>query len=242
MFKVVSLNCLVLSCLWIAGSALCPLAANAAEPAVISQHTREFKILVDGKARGHQEMTFTLRDDGTELMQGESIVDMKFAVYRYRYSSNGSETWKDGRLIQLVNEANFNGDRYVIQGAAVRQGLHYDVNGETQQAPSDIWAASYWREPDPKRVGKTVHVLDTDKGRQLTATLEKLDPQKITVDSKTLKVNHYRLDGDVEVDVWYDKYGLMVRQESIESGHKTTLELQKISRTEVAAQPKPAIR
>jgi hypothetical protein len=241
MFKVVSQKCLVLSCLWIAGNALCPL-VTAAEPEVVSKHTREFRILIDGKARGHQEMTFSRRADDSEVMQGEAIVDMNFVVYRYRYSSTGSETWKDGRLIQLVNEANYNGDKYVIQGAAVQQSLHYEVNGETQKAPSDIWAASYWREPEPKRVGKKVKLLDSDKGKQMTGTLEKLDSQTITVDSKPVKANHYHIHGDVEVEVWYDKQGLIVRQESVESGHKTRLELVKITQQVVATQATPATR
>jgi hypothetical protein len=235
MSKTLSHHWMVRICLCFAGCLLVAGATHGAEPEIVSQQIREFRILVDGKPRGSQTLTFSRRSDGSDMMQGESEVFMNLVVYKYRYSSAGTEIWKDGRLIQLVNEADYNGDKYVIQGAAVKQSLHYEVNGETQKAPPDIWAASYWREPDARRVGKKIHVLDSDKGNQLTATLEKLDPDTVTLDSKSIMANHYRLDGDVEVDVWYDKFGLIVRQELVESGHKTRIELVKISRGNVAA-------
>ncbi len=208
----------------------------AKDPEVVSQQTREFRVSVDGKVRGNQTMTFSRRSDGSETMNGEVEVVMNFVVYRYRYASSGTETWKDGRLIQLVNEADYNGDKYVIQGAATKQNLQYEVNGETHRAPADIWAASYWREPDPKRIGQNVRVLDSDKGRQLTATLERLEPETLKTDAGTIKASHYRMGGDVEVDVWYDQHGLIVRQESVETGHKTLVELTKIRKPVLEAE------
>ena len=213
---------------------------SAAEPEVVAQQTREFRVSVDGKPRGTQSMTFVRHKDGSEIMRGETEVVLNFVVYRYRYASSGTETWKDGRLIQLTNEADYNGEKFVVQGAATKQALHYEVNGETQKAPTDIWAASYWREPDAKRVGQKVRVLDSDKGRQLIATLEKLNSETIRSDSGSIKANRYRMRGDVEVDVWYDAQGFIVRQESVESGHKTMLELTRIQRK--VANTSPAVQ
>jgi hypothetical protein len=242
MSKTLPHQWMVKACLWVACCVLFAGATHGAEPEVTSKHTREFRILVDGKHRGNQSMTYSRRADGSEVMQGEAEVVINLVVYRYRYASSGTEVWKDGRLIQLVNEADYNGDKYVIQGSAVQQSLHYEVNGETQKAPSDIWAASYWREPDAKRVGKKVHLLDSDKGLQLVATLEKLEPETITVESTPVKANRYHIHGDVDVHVWYDKNGLIVRQESVESGHKTRLEIVRITKVNLAAQSQPLPR
>lgn len=220
------------SCLWLACCAALVSGSRAAEPEpdVVSQHTREFRVSVDGRVRGTQSMTFSRRRDGSEVMRGEAEVVLNFVVYRYRYASSGTETWKDGRLIQVASEADYNGDKYVIQGSATKQALQYEVNGETQSAPPDIW--TQWREPGPARVGKKVRLLDSDKGRQLIATLEKLDPETIIVDSAPIKTNRYRMAGDVEVDVWYDGQGFIARQESVESGHKTLLELTRIRKAD----------
>jgi hypothetical protein len=45
---------LVQTCLWVACWILCAGAVNGAEPEVTAKHTREFRILVDGKHRGNQ--------------------------------------------------------------------------------------------------------------------------------------------------------------------------------------------
>lgn len=203
---------------------------NAGEPDVVEQHSREFQISIDGKPRGSQTITITRHSDHSEVVHGQAEVVMNFVVYRYRYFSVGSETWKDGKLIGLTNEADFNGDKYVIRGSLAEQVLQYKVNGESRRAPTDIWAASYWREPEAARVGKKVRVLDTDKGRQLFATLERVGSETITAEAAQTKATHYRMRGDVEVDVWYDRHGCLAKQESVESGHRTQLELVRIRR------------
>jgi hypothetical protein len=207
---------------------------QAAEPQLVELQTREFRVSVDGKVRGTQTMVFSRRDDGAEVMRADVEVVLNFIVYRYRYASAGTEVWKDGRLIELANEADYNGDKYVVQASATQQALKYEVNGEAQKAPLDIGVASYWREPDAKRVGQKVRLLDSDKGRQLTATLEKLKVESISLPGSTVKATHYRLRGDVEVDAWYDDQGYIVRQESVESGHKTLLELTSIQKPDAA--------
>lgn len=230
------------SALFVVTSALAQDAwSQPEEPRIVAQQIREFRVSVDNKVRGNQVMTLSRRSDGSEMMSGEVEVMMNLVVYRYRYASSGTEIWKNGRLIQLINESNYNGDKYVIQGSATKQSLDYEVNGEAHRAPPDIWAASYWREPDPRKIGQNIHVLDSDKGRQLTATLERLDPENLTFDAGTIKTSHYRLRGDVEVDVWYDKFGLIVRQELMESGHRTLLDLTKVRKPEAQAEAPKAL-
>jgi len=203
---------------------------SAAEPEVVERHVREFRVSVDGKPRGTQTMTISRHSDRSEVMQGEAEVLMNFVVYRYRYSSNGTETWKDGRLIRLTNEADYNGDKYVIKGSATEQALHYEVNDVAHKAPSDILVASYWKEPDAKRVGRQVRLLDSDKGNQFQATVSRVGSETVTIDTREIPTTHYRFRGDVQVDVWYDRDGFVTRQESLESGHRTLLELTKIRR------------
>ena len=202
--------------------------AEPAEPKVVSRQTREFRVLVDRRERGSQTMVISRRSDGSETMRAEVEVSLNLVVYRYRYASSGTEVWKAGRLIELTSEADYNGDKYVVQASASNQALHYEVNGEAQKAPHDIWVASYWREPPANRVNQKVKLLDADKGRQLTATLERVGPETLTIDEAPVKTTRYRLRGDVEVDVWYDSTGIIVRQESLESGHRTVQEVVKI--------------
>ena len=198
-----------------------------AEPKVVSQHSRIFRVIVDRKPRGTHTMTIQRRLDGSEVMRGESNVFINFVAYKFYYTSSGSETWKAGRLIQLANESDYNGEKFVVRGAATVQALNYEVNGEAQKAPADAFA-SYWREPPAKRVGQKVHVLNADKGLQMIADLELMDSEVIKIDGDSMKAKHYRLRGEVVVDVWYDDLGYLVRLESMQAGHRTILELSEL--------------
>ena len=45
-----------------------------------------------------------------------------------------------------------------------------------------------------------------------------------------IPLNHYRITGKVNVDLWYDGSERLVRQEWIEQGHKTIVELRGVRR------------
>lgn len=206
--------------------------ADSAEPnsMVVEQETRTFRASVDGRERGRLVMLFTKRDDGTETVRGDAELNFNFVLYRYRYTSIGTETWKDGRLIRLASESNYNGDKYVLQATATQESLEYEVNGAAQRTATESLITTHWREPTPDKIGRKLTLLDSDKGQQRNGTLEKVGIEKTMVADKEINVTHYRLRGDVEVDVWYDEGHRLIRQDSLESGHRMILELSKPQR------------
>lgn len=200
------------------------------EPRVVEQHTRTFKVSVDGTERGTLTMLLTSHDDGTETMRGQAELSFNFLVYKYRYTSSGTEVWKSGRLVQLANEADYNGDKYVVQASAQQQALSVEVNGESQSTDSDIWVTSYWHEPEPHKIGQTLSLFEASKGRQFTGTLQHLGTEPVTIGDESVNAAHYQIRGDVEVDLWYDDGHRLVRQAARESGHRVVLELTQITR------------
>src|SRR6266849_2163598 len=61
---------------------------------------RDFTTFIDGKQAGDYQMTITSQDDGSITMSGRASIDIRVLVVgRYRYTYNGTETWKDGRLV-----------------------------------------------------------------------------------------------------------------------------------------------
>ncbi|MSR56919.1 MAG: hypothetical protein EXS05_04525 [Planctomycetaceae bacterium] len=223
----------------------------AAEPRDIERQTREFKVSVDGKERGQCVMKITRRNDGVERLQIDSQLRFNYVVYEYRYSSSGSETWKAGRLTELENTADFNGKKYVVKARPGRNDLQVTVNGKGSPAKADAWVTSYWQlpehlvVPDPaakqpvvpaggrraptKPEPKLVPLLDSDQGRALHGKLERIGEETIRVAGRRQTATHYRISGDVEVELWYDASRRLVRQESVDEGHKTQLELLKIT-------------
>lgn len=236
---------LALVCGWCAAA----LSADDPDPA---HETREFTVSVDGAHRGKCTMQMRRHDDGVETVSINAGLKFDYVVYTYRYSSTGSEVWKDGKLVELENSANYNGKEYRVKGAAVSRGLRVTVNGKTSHAAADVWVTSYWRLPEkierdvldkaPEVVQASgtrqetgdrplsIALLDSDKGEPRRGQIQRIGAEKIKVAGKLHHCTRYRIAGDVEVDLWYDAARRLVRQESVDSGHKTVLELARVTR------------
>jgi hypothetical protein len=212
--------------------------------------TREFKVSVDGKPRGKCTIGIESRDDGADVMHINAALSFNYVVYEYRYSSVGSEVWKEGRLIELENTADFNGTKYVVTAGTTKKGLRVTVDGKSSLVQPDVWATSYWQLPQHlsetkagedsgvipaggRRTARTpavsVALLDTDKGKKLRGQLQRVGEEMVVVAGKKKPCTHYRVAGDVDVNVWYDARQRLVRQESVDSGHKTVMELVRVA-------------
>ena len=236
---------------------LCGLCAPAfsAEDAAPVHETREFKVSVDGAPRGKCTMQIHRHADGAESVSINSGLTFDYVVYTYRYTSTGNEVWKDGRLVELENSASYNGKDYRVKGAASSRGLQVTVNGKTSHAHSDVWVTSYWRLParierevPAERAGDaqasgtrrrnpgvedrvlTIALLNSDKGEHCRGRIQRIGDEKINVEGKLHNCTRYRIGGDVQVDLWYDSLRRLVRQESVDSGHRTVMELTRMTR------------
>ncbi len=203
---------------------------SAKEPQIVQEEIREFRILVDGNNAGKYSLTLAAHDDGTETMTGDSEVSLSyFNLIKYHMKTQGFEVWRGGHLQRLNNEADFNGDKFVVQATATGQTLDYNVNGKRGQVSADIWVSSYWREPEAKQLGRVLPLFDADKGRELKAKLSKSGAEEIQVGTQMMPAAHYTLRGDVHVDLWYDERRRLIRQEDVDSGHKSRLELVRVT-------------
>src|SRR5262249_30872154 len=83
---------------WLGALALAtvPAAAAAADPEL-----RVFTVRVDGKPAGEFRMTIRAGADGSEEMTGAAAVRVRHLLGQYRYTFQGTEVWKDGRLLRL---------------------------------------------------------------------------------------------------------------------------------------------
>jgi hypothetical protein len=186
---------------------------------------------VDGKAAGRYLMTIERRDDGTICVQGNAKVKVSYIVVAYRYSYEGTEVWKDGRLLQLKSSADDDGKAYAVSAWADGNALRVRCNGKEQTTVADVWLTTYWHAPDPQFRNKSIPLVDADNGKCLTAHLQYEGTRQITVMGQPLDCYYYRLTGaGLQVELWYDGHERLVREESLEDGHRMTLELAHMSR------------
>lgn len=205
------------------------LVAGRAGAADVEQ--REFTVYVDGKQAGTYHLTIAAQADGTTTAAAAATISVKLGPLPvYSYSYRGTETWKAGYLVRMDSSANDNGKRFALTAVAEPAGLRVTVNGQQRMHPPQTWPTSYWRLPDPRPADPTVRLLDADTGRALQARLTVVGMEQVAALGKALPCRHVQLRGDVQVDLWYDEAQRLVRQESLEDGHKTTLELTRCQR------------
>jgi hypothetical protein len=208
------------------GAVLLGGAARAAE-----LETRDFALRVDGKPAGQAHMTIHKQDDGTTQVSCDTDVEVRILVVKkYTYSYRGREVWKDGRLQRFASRTDDDGKQFTVSAAAEEGGLRLKVNGEERLVSADSWLTSYWTLPQPKLRDGAIPLIDADTGRDLECRLQFIGAEDVPVAGRVQKANHYRLTGKVQVDLWYDGAERLVRQDWVEEGHRTLLELVRVRR------------
>ena len=207
--------------------ALAALSLGAGGPAAAAEaETRDFAVMVDGDKAGDVHMTISRQDDGAVAFSCDTDVRVGGFITFYKYSYRGKELWKDGRLQRFESKCNDDGKVFAVTATAGSDGLRVRVNGAEHTAPADAWLSSYWAQPDAKLDGRTVPILDADCGRDLEAKVEFVGAEKASPAGQEQTVQHVRLTGKhVAIDLWYDEAGRLVRQEWVEDGHRTLVEL-----------------
>jgi hypothetical protein len=190
--------------------------------------TREFVVKVDGKPAGSANMTIQRQDDGTTTVSCDTNVRVKVLIKTYTYTCRTQETWKEGRLQQLAGQCNDDGKQFQVSAVAQADGIHVRVNGREHVAKAEAWVSSYWTLPDAKLREGVISVLDADNGRDMQGRLQFIGTAQITVAGQPQNVQHYRFNGPNRIELYYDAAQRLVRQDWVEEGHPTALELARI--------------
>ena len=198
--------------------------------AVADEERRTFTVSVDGKPCGSHQIVIHNKDDKSVVVTSQADVTVRVAIITYKYAFRGSETWKDGKLQQLSTSTNDNGKRHSVTADATKDGLAVKADGRDVQIRGEPWVTTYWKLPPENQRGPNVGLLDADTGKLINARLDKVGVEKITIGGKTVECVHWKLTGGVAVDLWYDGADRLIRQELVEQGHRTILELSRLQR------------
>ena len=207
---------------------LAPVATVRAD----SEEVREYTVIVDGKGAGISHMKLRQTDDGTTYMTG--TVDVKFRhllVVDYVLKIETQEWWKDGKLIGIKTLATENGKKTEVTVASENNQLRMRVNGQERNLKADIWTTSFFKLADARFHNKQIGILEIDSGKEFDSELKFLGNKKLKVGSEFHDCYHFRVAAAPgPVELWYDKYHRLVREEFMDSGHRTIVQLVKISR------------
>lgn len=192
--------------------------------------TRDFNVLVEGKATGEAHMTIHKQEDGHTVVTTDTDIQVKLLVGHYRYAFRGREIWKGGRLVRLDSTCNDDGKVYVVSATAEGDKLRLKVNNAEKALRGEVWLTSYWAEPSGK-ANQELSLLDADTGKEMAARVQVVGVEAKAVAGQNVNVTHYKLTGKHgSTDLWYDGNNRLVRQEWLEDGRKVVMELKGLRR------------
>jgi hypothetical protein len=190
---------------------------------------REYRVFVDGKPAGVYKVSISPQPDGSIVETGQADVSVQVLLKTVTYAYRGTETWKDGRLVKLESSTNDDGKKFQVQTAADGSSIRVTVNGKVHTVPANVWATSHWFLPVDRRNGE-ISRIDVDTGKLLSGKIQAVGRDHVTAVSQPIIATHYRITGAAPADLWFDAADRLVRQEAVEEGHKTILELIKLTR------------
>jgi hypothetical protein len=194
--------------------------------------SRIFRVTVDGKNAGSYTMTISGEKEGVVTMTGQAEIKVKYlgGLYAYKYSYSGEETWKDGRLQRFASRCNDDGKEFEVSAASDGKELRLKANGKESKVHVDSWLTSYWRLPSAAVRKGELALIDADTGRPMSAKMELVANEKLTLAGQEMPCTHYRLTGGAQAELWFDAKERLVHEEWVEDGHKTVLELVRLGK------------
>jgi hypothetical protein len=159
-----------------------------------------FRAYRDGAELGWHRLGF--RTEGDRLLVDIEIrFEVSFVfVTLYSYSHRSHESWQGTRLVRLDTMTTDDGERFAVRARAEGDRLMVrTAAGEVMALPGDTLPTSYWHE----RTVQASQWLDTQSGRLMRATVERLGVERISTADGRVSATRYRLQGDLDCDLWY---------------------------------------
>jgi hypothetical protein len=206
------------------------------QAAAADTEIRDFLIMVDGNKAGSYRMTIGQPDaNGFITMTGNANVRLKYLLYKYTYTYDGKEIWKDGMLQSFASTCNDNGKDCQVtvrpEGRSLRVKIVRPSGQQEYLAQANLWLSSYWRLPPAKSRNAAVPLMDADTGKAMNAELRYIGLEQVVVAGQRQNCYHFRVTGTPSpVDLWYDAKERLVRQEYLDDGHRTILAVTGIHR------------
>ena len=170
----------------------------------------EYVVLRDGERIGYNRVVAAPSGDGLAL---ELTFDSKLAVTFgpvtvFRYSHQRRESWQNGRLVHAAGRTNDDGTPYDVEVRAEGGAYVRTINGRAEVLGPERKPLVFWNTEALKGHNTFFSVSD---GKLPDVSLEFLghEPAPWWHGGKTL--DHYRITGDEDRELWHDEQGRLVR-------------------------------
>ncbi|WP_119168085.1 DUF6134 family protein [Algihabitans albus] len=186
------------------------LAAALCLPAVASipeDGGLDFQVLRGDSPLGEHRLSFIERDGALEVLV---TIDLEVTVGPFtffRYSHENREIWRDGQLVSLVAQTDDDGAEYFVRAEQTPDGIRVETKDGTQIVPAYLLSTSYWN----YEIVEAERLIDTQKGKIREVSTDLVGQMDVWVAGEVIPARHYRMTGDLEIDLWYDDHDEWVK-------------------------------
>jgi hypothetical protein len=170
--------------------------------------TLSFVAMREGQQIGSHKLVF--ERDGGQLKVSTSIdIAVKFiGITAYRYSHRAQEVWAGDALASLTSRTDDDGKVQAVQASRTAEGLAVQAEGAKRIVlPAGILPSSHW---NVRQVAQQF-LLNTQKGSEARIKVTTVGRESVATSAHTLQATHYRYDGDIKMDQWFDDRGRWVK-------------------------------
>ena len=204
------------------------LASNSPLTAA-EREQREYVVYVNGKEAGQTTMDINVRDDGLTQVGIRARVKFQQFFVPYALTIEGTESWRDGKLTCIKCQATENGKKTDVDLNADAKQFRGRVNGVERGMSADTYSSSFWKLPDAKYHNKQLAVFEIDTGKEHEGKLQFIGKEQLTLLNRLQECYHFRYTGGSSpTDLWFDQYHRLVRQEFVEAGQRTIVQISSI--------------
>lgn len=159
-----------------------------------------FDLFREGNHIGTHTITFHKEGDRLRVDIDIELAVKVLFVTAYRYVHHNQETWRNGRLIAIATRTDDDGEKAAVDATAEGDALLVEASTGKNTLPAGVIPTSYW---NPATLRQQT-LLNTQTGKLMNVRIVDLGADRIYADGQMIPARHYRMDGDLRLELWYD--------------------------------------
>jgi hypothetical protein len=179
-----------------------PLPGLASE---VGEYT--FTVLRNGDPVGQHWIAMQVDGDRVEISEATDIEVRIASIPVYRFAYRGRQLWEDGRVVRITGRTNDNGKLLKIGVRPAGDGHIRTVNGRVDRFGTSRHVFALWN-MDTLKYRSFFSVVDDET---FEASFQYVGREKLTIADQILRVDHYRMLGHDQRELWFDMAAHLAR-------------------------------
>jgi hypothetical protein len=179
-----------------------PLAALADEAGEYTSTIQK-----DGAPIGEHRVVFDRHGDLVVIQEATEIEVRLAMIPIYSFEHEGRQVWENDRVLRIDSTTNDNGRKLAIAVRPNGHGYIRTVNGRVDRFDESTEVLAFWNKDTlDHRV-----FFSAVEDKTLQVSFEFAGREKLAIAGTKLDVDHYRMVGDEERELWYDAAGHLAK-------------------------------